>query len=143
MSIEERIYSEAFEDGVNYAIQRMFGDDEEKKPKKWPYVVGGTAGGIVGGAIGTGAGMISAGNSIVKKVKDTNKALYDEVQRAPTWEKLSKKTQEKMSKYAEEAGTSMLKRGAVGGLIGAGIPAATAIALYHRKKKELNKKDRD
>ena len=25
MSIEERIYSEAFEDGVNYAIQKMFG----------------------------------------------------------------------------------------------------------------------
>ena len=26
MSIEERFYSEAFEDGVNYAIQRMFAD---------------------------------------------------------------------------------------------------------------------
>ena len=34
MSIEERLYSEAFEDGVNYVIQRMFADKTEKDKKK-------------------------------------------------------------------------------------------------------------
>ena len=34
MSIEERLYSRAFEDGVNYAIQRMFNDKTEKDKKK-------------------------------------------------------------------------------------------------------------
>jgi hypothetical protein len=30
MSIEERFYSEAFQDGVNYAIQRMYAFTKKK-----------------------------------------------------------------------------------------------------------------
>jgi hypothetical protein len=34
ISIREKIYSKAFEDGVNYAIQKMFNEEEEDKKKK-------------------------------------------------------------------------------------------------------------
>ena len=34
MNIEERFYNEAFQDGVDYAIQRMFNDKTEKDKKK-------------------------------------------------------------------------------------------------------------
>lgn len=61
--IEERIYSKAFEDGVNYVIQRLFAEEEEDQNKN----KSGATPWIVGGAVGTAAGLgggylASAGN---------------------------------------------------------------------------------
>lgn len=34
INIREKIYSKAFEDGVNYAVQRLFAEEEEDKKKE-------------------------------------------------------------------------------------------------------------
>jgi len=34
INIKEKIYSKAFEDGVNYAIEKIFAEEEEKKKNK-------------------------------------------------------------------------------------------------------------
>lgn len=53
MSIREKVYSKAFENGVNYVIQRLFAEEEEDQNKN----KSGAAPWIVGGAIGTAAGL--------------------------------------------------------------------------------------
>lgn len=53
ISIKEKIYNKAFEDGVNYAIQRLFAEEEEDQNKN----KSGAAPWIVGGAVGTAAGL--------------------------------------------------------------------------------------
>lgn len=59
--IREKIYSKAFEDGVNYAIQRLFAEEEgdQNKSGATPWIVGAAA----GTAAGLGGGYLaSAGN---------------------------------------------------------------------------------
>jgi hypothetical protein len=149
MSIEERFYSEAFEDGFNYAIQRMFGDDEEKKPKKWPYVVGGTAGALVGGTVGTGLGLAhetyksldkSGG---IKTIKDNEARLKkgDNRTAKEVEEKLKKQLENYYKKNGDKVGTSALKKMALGGAIGTAVPVGAAMALYHHRKNKLNRED--
>lgn len=54
ISIKERIYSKAFEDGVNYTIQKMFGEEEEKERKNRG----------LGKAIGIGSGIGLASHAL-------------------------------------------------------------------------------
>ena len=149
MSIEEKFYSEAFEDGFNYAIQRMFGDDEEKKPKKWPYVVGGTAGALVGGTVGAGAGLAheayksldkSGGLKTIKanevKLKNGDKRVAKEAEK-----ELNKKLDDYFRKNEKKISTSALKKIALGGAIGTAVPVGAAMALYHHRKNKLNREN--
>lgn len=34
INLREKVYSKAFEDGINYAIEKIFAEDEEKKKNK-------------------------------------------------------------------------------------------------------------
>jgi hypothetical protein len=103
MSIEERFYSEAFENGVNYAIQRMFNSVEKLDPEKF-------------------SGKESWEKWVNKKrdlaaVKDLrlHKQRYDEEAAAkkrpaessrPTPEQIRKEKLEKAKSYIEEAKSS-------------------------------------
>ena len=54
ISIREKIYSKAFEDGVNYAIQKIFAEEEEKKTNNRG----------LGKAIGIGSGLAVASHAL-------------------------------------------------------------------------------
>jgi len=65
ISIREKIYSKAFEDGVNYAIQKMFNEEEEDKKKKKG--VGAYIGAGLTGAVAGKVGGSLVGDHIIKK----------------------------------------------------------------------------
>ena len=133
--LEDRLYNEAFNDGFNYAIEKLFAEeDDEKKPKKWPYAVGGAVAGTVGG--GLTAGMYGH-HLMCKDLKlDSNAAAKLASKNPKAYEKL-------VNLHFEKNPSAAFK------VLGAGLGAAGALgvaapmALYHYRKNKLNKKERD
>lgn len=54
--IEEKLYSQAFEEGFNYAIEKMFGEKEDDSTSS---LAAGAAGGAIGTLGGVAAGVVS------------------------------------------------------------------------------------
>ena len=92
MSIEERLYSEAFQDGVNYAVQRMFGGDEEKNDGSY------LRSSLIGAGLGFGVGSLFGRNLVGK---DTLKE-FDSVNKKYQEAVLDKNKMEKRARYADE-----------------------------------------
>jgi hypothetical protein len=132
ISIKEKIYSKAFEDGVNYAIQKMFGEEEEKKPSKTPYVIGGTAASALGGSLGAGIGGIAG---TLKELKKAAKEAGIENYLADEVERIVENNPKAAMKIA---GKTIL-----GGALGLGTAIGGTMALYNRAKKKMNKKDQE
>jgi hypothetical protein len=136
--LEDKLYSKAFNDGFEYAIEKLFAEeDEEKKPKKWPYAVGGAIAGTVGGSL-TFSGVTK---HLMKKDLDLNAEELKKLDRLP---KSNPKAYEKiMENYYE--GWPKSRNKAVGAGLGAmgALGVAVPMALYHHRKNKLNKKERD
>ena len=104
MSIEERFYSEAFQDGVNYAIERMFNSVEKLDPEKYS------------GKEGWKKWMDKKRDLLAAKDLRLHKQRYDEEAAAakkrpseisrPTPEQIRKEKLEKAKSYVEEAKSS-------------------------------------
>jgi hypothetical protein len=91
MSIEERIYSEAFEDGVNYAIQRMFGDDEKNEGS---YLRSSLTGAGLGFGAGAFLGRNLVGKDTLKEFDSINKKYQEAIS--------DRNKMERRAKYADE-----------------------------------------
>lgn len=124
INLREKIYSKAFEDGINYAIEKMFNEDE-KKPNKTPYVIGGTAASILGGSLGAGiGGTVGAIKELKKAAKEAGIKDYmaDEVN--------------KIVANNPKALTKIGGKTVLGGALGLGTAIGGTIALYNRAKKK-------
>jgi len=135
--LEDKLYSEAFNDGFEYAIEKLFAEeDDEKKPKKWPYAVGGAIAGTVGGAATTGAvGVHLFRKDVPKEIrKDFDSMSSKEFENFLNWYK----------KYSPSDYNKKINKAIGAGLGAAGaLGVAAPMALYYHRKNKLNKKERD
>lgn len=83
INIKEKIYSKAFEDGVNYAIEKIFAEEEEKKTNNRG----------LGKAIGIGSGLAVAShalNSPIEGVAAYGKDALKGLANKEVWKELMK-----------------------------------------------------
>jgi len=137
--IEEKLYSEAFEDGMNYAIEKMFGggkDDDSTSSQ----VLSAAGSGALGALSGTIAGVIdhkrNLGDHFNFEDLKTGKKINPEI----TWDfygKVRKKAleNEKTKKlWREQLREHVTPRAAVG--FGVGTLADVAYNSYMKNKKK-------
>jgi len=137
--IEEKLYSQAFEDGVNYAIEKMFGggkDDDSTSSQ----VLSAAGSGALGALSGTIAGVIdhkrNLGDHFNFEDLKTGKKINPEI----TWDfygKVRKKAleNEKTKKlWREQLREHITPRAAVG--FGVGTLADVAYNNYLKNKKK-------
>ena len=137
--IEEKLYSQAFENGVNYAIEKMFGggkDDDSTSSQ----VLSAAGSGALGALSGTIAGVIdhkrNLGDHINFKDLETGKKINPEI----TWDfyrKVREKAleNEKTKKiWREQLREHITPRAAVG--FGVGTLADIAYNSYMKNKKK-------
>ena len=133
--LEDKLYSKAFNDGFEYAIEKLFAEeDEEKKPKKWPYAVGGALAGTLGGVTAFG----EVGHHLMcKDLKIDSKAATKLAEENP-------KAYEKLIDIHWKKNPSAPLKALGAGLGAAGaLGVAAPMALYYHRKNKLNKKERD
>jgi len=120
INYRQKIYSKAFEDGINYAIEKIFAEEEEKKTNNRG----------LGKAIGIGSGLAATSHilqvpieSVAAYGKDALKGMADK----EAWKELMK------DRFATDRGTTSL----VGKLAaGVGIAAAGYKIGKNNKNKE-------
>jgi hypothetical protein len=142
----QKIYSKAFENGVNYAIQKMFGEEEDKKKKEYlPYAASSAAGSAIGVGVTHRKGLIDQGKNTYKATKSAADKLGISI------EELANGMQEgKYMDAAREIGEDVNKRGvkyakrspfvlAGSALVGSGAGLAAAHGVKKLIEKKRNK----
>lgn len=122
ISIKEKIYSKAFEDGINYAIEKMFGEGEEKERKNRG----------LGKAIGIGSGIGLASHALqapIEGVAEDSRRTLKKLADKETLKAIAK------DRFATRGGIASLASKVVAG---AGIAAAG-----YKIGKNNNKKEKD
>lgn len=120
ISIKEKIYSKAFEDGVNYAIQKIFAEEEEKKTNNRG----------LGKAIGIGSGLAVASHALqvpIECVAEYGKDALKGMANKEDWKELMK------DRFATNRGVAGLASKLAAG---AGIAAAGYKIGKNNKNKE-------
>ena len=140
--IEEKLYSQAFENGVNYAIEKMFGGGK-KDDDSTPSLAAGAAGGAIGTIGGVAAGVVSHKRHLSdhfvpydlktkKKINpsdiDWNWDLYRKVREKALENEKTKKI------WREQLREHITPRAAIG--LGAGTLAGVGINSYLKNKKK-------
>lgn len=139
--IEEKLYSRAFEDGINYAIEKMFGGG--KDDDSLSLLAAGAAGGAIGTLGGGIAGVVShkrhlsdhfvpydlkTGKKINPSDIDWNWDLYRKVRKKALENEKTKEI------WREQLKEHVTPRVAIG--LGAGTLAGVGINSYLKNKKK-------